>query len=54
MMTTKVPLSTEGDYVEHIKPRSFDVVIKTNKKIQISSKLIIAADGRSNIREISK
>ena len=54
-MTTKKFLCLEGDYVEHIKPRSFDVVIKTNKKIQISCKLIIAADGRnSNIREISK
>ena len=55
MMTTKKFRYLEGDYVEHIKPRSFDVVIKTNKRIQISSKLIIAADGRnSNIREISK
>jgi len=43
----------EGDYVERITPRSFDVVIKTKQKNQITSKLIIAADGRySNIREI--
>jgi len=55
MMATKNFLYLEGDYVEHIKPRSFDVVIKTNKKIQVTSKLIIAADGRySNIREILK
>ncbi len=55
MMTSERFLYLEEDYVEHIKPRSFDVVIKTNKKIQINSKLIIAADGRdSNIREILK
>ena len=43
----------EGDYVEHITPRSFDVVIKTKGKKQITSKLIIAADGRhSNVREL--
>ena len=55
IMTTKKFLYLEDDYVEYIKPRSFDAVIKTNKKIQITSKLIIAADGRySNIREILK
>ncbi len=54
-MSSKSFLYIEGDYVKYIKPRLFDVVIKTNKKIQIKSKLIIAADGRySNIREILK
>ena len=44
----------EGDCVEHITPRSFDVVIKTKEKKQITSKLIIAADGRqSNIRDLT-
>ncbi len=44
-----------GDNVEHITPRTFDIVTKTKKKIQINSKLLIAADGRnSKIRELLK
>ena len=33
-ISSKSFLYLEGDYVEHIKPRSFDVVIKTNKKME--------------------